>query len=218
MPTPSLTNHLGPTSGRKSPPGIPGLVSPHLAHAQRKELQEPLPAAAEAKLGDTTESNVMLLAHWRQKSKPNQAFVLKTPVKSQTPCFYAGLSDKDLKPNWPQALSANPNSLCCPRNNLLLYLDTPRWDVTSFLSPCPWVSQTPPRMTLMPTASAGVLHPGPCPLGMTFLAVTSSQVPSLEEGNVFIAIASSSFTSPSRAARCPPPPQPSSMVLVFVLG
>lgn len=159
------------------------------------------------------------MAHLRQKSKPNQAFVLKKSIKSQKPCFYAGFSDKDLKTNWPQALSANPNSLCCPQDNLLLYLDTPRWDVTSFLSPCPRVSQTPPND---PGAHSlcvpGVLHPGPCQLWITFPAVTSSQVPSREEGDVFIAISPSSPTSPSRAARHHPPPRPSSMALVFVLG
>lgn len=54
----------------------------------------------------------------------------------------------------------------------------------------------------------GVLHPGPCQLWITFPAVTSSQVPSREEGDMFIAIASSSPTSPSRAARHHPPPRP----------
>lgn len=84
------------------------------------------------------------------KIKTQPSFCLKKTIKSQKPCFYAGFSDKDLKTNWPQALSANPNSLCCPQDNLLLYLDTPRWDVTSFLSPCPRVSQTPPKRPWCP--------------------------------------------------------------------
>lgn len=56
VPTPNLTNHLGPASGRESPPGIPRLVPAYLAHAQGKELQELLPLVAEAELGDSTES------------------------------------------------------------------------------------------------------------------------------------------------------------------
>lgn len=76
MPTPNLTNHQGPISGRENPPRIPRLVIPHLAAPdQGEELQELLTVAEEAKLGDTTERT--LLAHLRQKSKPNQAFVLK---------------------------------------------------------------------------------------------------------------------------------------------
>lgn len=43
-PTPNLTNFLGPTSGKQSPPGIPRLVTSHLAHAQGKELQELKPS------------------------------------------------------------------------------------------------------------------------------------------------------------------------------
>lgn len=74
----------------------------------------------------------------------------------------------------------------------MLYLDTPRWDITGHLGK-PNLPRNLPRSH--PDAHSLcvplVSQPGPRQLRVPLLALTFSQVPSYEEGDVFIAIASS---------------------------
>lgn len=87
------------------------------------------------------------------KIKTLQYFCLRNK-KEEKPCFYAGFSDKDLKINWPQALSANTNSLSAALETTYCSTWAPRGGMSpaavGFSFFCPWVSQNPQKLPLCP--------------------------------------------------------------------